>query len=170
MSEVHEVLMKVHDILDNAVSKQVGNSPHNLGHVFNSASRQCHEFWVSQFPYLHSLKDVIPPSEACLYGCINWSLAHAQQQSSIGLSQSFTFRRDGNARPQTVFHFTEQRRPMSESRGASLAKRHHLESRPETYPGGKKSASGSVSATSADAKKMGAVGVSTPDMSQSSAS
>ena len=35
--EVCELLIKVHDILDNAVSKQVGNSAHILVHVFNSA-------------------------------------------------------------------------------------------------------------------------------------
>ena len=39
VSEVHELLLKVHDILDNAVSKQVGNSACILVHVFNSASR-----------------------------------------------------------------------------------------------------------------------------------
>ena len=33
---------------------------------------------------------------------------------------------------------------MSESSGASLAKRPHLEGRIETHPGGKKSAGGSV--------------------------
>ena len=32
-------------------------------------------------------------SEACLYGHINWSLAQAQQQSSMGLSQSFPSKR-----------------------------------------------------------------------------
>ena len=39
VSEVHELLIKVHDILDNAVSKQVWNSAHILTHVFNSAFR-----------------------------------------------------------------------------------------------------------------------------------
>ena len=33
VSKVHELLLKVHDILDNAVSKQVGNFAHILGHV-----------------------------------------------------------------------------------------------------------------------------------------
>ena len=89
MSEICELLLRVHDILDSAVSKQVGNSAGILVHVFNSVSRQHHEVWASQFPFLHSLRDVIPPSEACQYGHINWSLAQAQQQSSIGLSQSF---------------------------------------------------------------------------------
>ena len=40
VSEVRELLLKVHNILDNAVSKQVGNSTHILAHVFNSFSRQ----------------------------------------------------------------------------------------------------------------------------------
>ena len=53
------------------------------------------EVWASQFPFLHNLKDVIPPSEACLYGHINWSLAQTQQQSSIGLSQAFPLEMGG---------------------------------------------------------------------------
>ena len=72
--------------------------------MFNSVSRQHHEVWASQFPFLHSLRDVIPPNEACLYGCINWSLTQAQQQSSMGLSQSFPSKRGGKTRPQTEFH------------------------------------------------------------------
>ena len=71
MSEVHELLLKVHDILDNAVSNQVGNSACILAHVFNSVFRQCHEVCASRFPFLHGLRNVIPPSEACLYGHIN---------------------------------------------------------------------------------------------------
>ena len=63
-------------------------------HVFNSASRQYHEVWALQFPFLHGLKDIVPPSEAYLYGCINWSLAPAKQQFSIGLSQSFLSKRE----------------------------------------------------------------------------
>ena len=70
------------------------------------------EVWASQFPFLHSLKDVVPLSEACLYGCINWSLAQAYQQSSIGLSQSLPSNRGGKARPWPWFHFTVQRRPF----------------------------------------------------------
>ena len=55
VSEVCELLLKVHDILDSAV----------LAHVFNSVSRQHCEVWASQFPFLHSFRDVIPPSETC---------------------------------------------------------------------------------------------------------
>ena len=94
VSEVCELLLWIHGILDKAVSKQVGNSACILAHLFNSVSRQHHEVWASQFPFLHSLKEVIPLSEACLYGHINWSLAQAH---SVGLSQSFPPK--GVARP-----------------------------------------------------------------------
>ena len=67
MSKVHQLLIKVHDILDNAVSKGVGNSAHILAHVFNSAFMQCHEFMGLTVSLLHGLKDVVPPSEAFLY-------------------------------------------------------------------------------------------------------
>ena len=66
VSEVHELLIKIHNILVNAISKWVGNMACILAHVFNSASRQHCELWASQFPFLHSLKDMVPPSEACL--------------------------------------------------------------------------------------------------------
>ena len=72
-------------------------------HIFNSASRQHHEVWASQVPFLHGLKDVVPLSEACLYDCLNWSLAQAQQQSSMGLSQYFPPKRDGKTRLRTEF-------------------------------------------------------------------
>ena len=128
-------------------------------HVFNSVSRQHHEVWASQFPFLHSLRDVIPPSEACLYGHINWSLAQAH---SVGLSQSFPSKRGGKARPQTGFHFTVQKRPMSGSvpgtSGASLPKRPHLESESEAHLSGKKSAGVSVSTSSAETRRKGGMG------------
>ena len=47
MSEVCELLLKVHNILDSVVSKQVGNFACILVHVFNSVSRQCCEVWAS---------------------------------------------------------------------------------------------------------------------------
>ena len=76
-----------------------------------------------------------PPSKACLYGCINWSLA---QGHSVGLSQSFPPKRGGKARPWAGFHFTVQKRPVSGSvlgtSGASLPKRPHLESGNEACP------------------------------------
>ena len=110
VSEVHELLLQIHNILDKAVSKRIGNLAHILAYLFNSVSRQWHEVWASQSPFLHSLREVISPSEACLYGCINWSLAQAH---SVGLSRSFPPKRSGKARPQTGFQFTVQKRPMS---------------------------------------------------------
>ena len=122
VSEVHGLLLQIYGILDKAVSKGVGNSSSILAHLFNSVSWQHHEVWASQFAFLHSLKEVIPPSKACLYGHINWSLAQAH---SVGLSQSFPPKRGGKARPQTGFQFTVQKRPMSGSvlgtSGASFA-------------------------------------------------
>ena len=57
---------------------------------------------------------------------------------------------------------------MPRSSGASLAKRSQLSSGTETYPGGKKSAGGSVFASSADARQKGIMEVSAPDVPQSS--
>ena len=39
MSEVHELLLRIHDILGKAVSKRVGNLACILAYLFNSASR-----------------------------------------------------------------------------------------------------------------------------------
>ena len=109
-----------------------------LAYLFNSNFLQCCEIWASQFPFLHSLKEVIAPSEACLYGHINWSLAQAH---SVGLSQSYPLKRGGKARPWTGFHFTVQKRPLSRSvpgtSGASLPKRPHMESGNEAHPSGR---------------------------------
>ena len=133
-----------------------------LAYLYNSVSRQRCEVWASQFPFLHSLRDVIPASEACLHGHINWSLAQAHHQSSVALSQSFPPKRGGKTRPQTGFHFTVQKRPMSGSvcgpSGASLAKRPHMECGNEAYPSGKKSAGGSVSTSSAGTRRKGGCG------------
>ena len=96
--------IKIQNILDSAVSKEVGNTAHILASHFNSASEQCHEVWASQHPFLH-YKDSVPPSEACHYGHINWSLVQAQQQSSFGLSQSATSLRGGRTRPRAGFQF-----------------------------------------------------------------
>ena len=67
----------------------------------------------------------------------------AQQQSSIGLSQSFPSKRCGKARPWTGFHFMVQKRSVPGSSGQPLAKR----------PNGKKSAGDSVSTRSANVRR-----------------
>ena len=41
-SEVHELLIKIHDILDSAMSKQVCNTTHMLVYLFNYVSSQHH--------------------------------------------------------------------------------------------------------------------------------
>ena len=87
---VHGLLTKIHDIPDSAGSKFICNTALIFCTPFNSASRQHYDVWASQFPFHHNSKDNIPPNESCLYGCINWSLAQTQHQSSIGLSQSST--------------------------------------------------------------------------------
>ena len=101
---------------------------------------------------------MVPPIEACLYGHINWTLAQAQQQSSMGLSQSFPSKRGGKTRPWTGFHFMLQKRPVLGSSGPSLAKRADLEGGNEAHPGGKKSAGGSVSTSSTDTRRKGVCG------------
>ena len=55
---------------------------------------------------------MIPPSEAFLYGHINWCLVQAQEETSMGLSQSFPSKRGGKAKPLTGFHFMAQKRPV----------------------------------------------------------
>ena len=99
-----------------------------LAHVF-SASRQHHEVWGSQFPFLHSLKDVIPPSKACLYGHGNWSLPQAQSQSSMGLSQSFCLKEMIKPDQRLGSISMYKKRLVLESGGTSLAQRQDLENR-----------------------------------------
>ena len=110
--EAHELLTKIHDILDNATAKWVGNTVCILVFLFHSASRQYCEEWASQYPFLYNFKDSIPPSKACLYGCINWSLAQAQHHSFHDLSKSLTSVRGGRTRPRTGFWFNVQHCPV----------------------------------------------------------
>ena len=71
--------------MDSAMSKEVGNRACILAYPFNS-SRQYFEGWASQFPFLHNVNDTVPPSEACLYSCINRSLTQDHKQCFLGLS------------------------------------------------------------------------------------
>ena len=65
MSEGYELHNKIYNIGDNALLKWVGNTAHILAYLFNSTSRQCHEVWASQLPFLNNLKDTFLPNEAC---------------------------------------------------------------------------------------------------------
>ena len=85
-SGVHKLLTKIHVSLDSALSTWIGNMAIILAYLFNSSSRQCHEVWASQFPSFHNIKDIVPPTEACLSSHINWSLAQAHKQYSLDLS------------------------------------------------------------------------------------
>ena len=102
---------------------------------------------------------MVPPSEACRYGHINWSLAQAH---SVGLFQYFPPKRGGKARPWTGFQFTVQKRPMSDSvlgtSEAPLPKLPHLESGNEAHLYGKKSAGGTVSTSSTESRRKGGHG------------
>ena len=86
------------------------------------------------------------------------SLAQAQPQCSMGLSQPFLSRRDGNTRPWTGFHFMAQKRPVPGSSGPSLAKRSHMKSGNEACPSGKRSNGGSVSTSSTNSRRKGVCG------------
>ena len=55
-SEVHELLTMIHDILDSALSKWACNTAHVLAYPSNSASLQCCEVWVSNFPFFTTLR------------------------------------------------------------------------------------------------------------------
>ena len=101
---------------------------------------------------------MIPPSEACLYGGINWSLAHAQQQSSMGLSQSFPPKRGSKTRPWTG-SISWCRRDLYQGlvvllwlRGLTCRVGMRL------FPSGKKSAGGNVSTNSTNTRRKGGCG------------
>ena len=81
-SEVHELHTKIHDILDNSMSKLVGNTAHMLAFLFNSASRQCHDAWTLQFPFLHSTKDTVPPSE--ILPLLSYQLGSGLELATVG--------------------------------------------------------------------------------------
>ena len=74
---MHELINRIHDILNNVVSKWVSNTADILAYLFKSASSQHHEVWALQFPVLHNFKDTLSPSETCFYDHINWSLSQA---------------------------------------------------------------------------------------------
>ena len=136
-SEVHELLTKIHDILDDSLSKCS-----YFAYLFNSTSRQGCEVWASQFPFLHNIKDSINPSEACLYGCINWSLSQTHHQSSHGLSQSSTSIRGIRAKSRAGFCFDVQKCSVLKPGGASWPNKPHLDPKSDGHQGGRTSLGG----------------------------
>ena len=109
VSEVCELLLKVHNILDIAVFKQVGNSTHILVHVFNPVTRQHCEVWASQFPFLHSLGMWFLLVRLAFMAIFTGLWHRLSNSLSMGLSQTFPLSRSGKARPWTRFHSTVQK-------------------------------------------------------------
>ena len=147
----------------------VDNTGNVLAYLFNSASRQHYEVWASEFTFLHSIKDSIPPSEACLYGCINWSLVQVHHHSSLGLSQSLTSLQGARARPRAGFRFNVQKQPVMEFDHASLPEKSHLDPVLNACQGGRKSVGGTLT-SSTDSRKKKCHGNVILDVSQSSSS
>ena len=99
---MHELFTKIHDIVDNAVSKPVCNTAYILVYLFNSASTwHCSVGFT--VPLSSQFRDTVLPCEAHHYGYINWSIGHAQQQSSLGWSQTLTSVRGSKARLKATF-------------------------------------------------------------------
>ena len=106
--------------------------------------------------FLYKVKtDPVPPSEACLYGCISWSLAQAQahHQFSLGLSESSISVRGERAKPWVVLWFNVQKWPVSESDGASLAKKPHIDPKFDGHQCDRKSSGGASSSTTDSRRK-----------------
>ena len=107
VSEVRELLLQIHGILDKAVSKRVGNSACILAHLFNSVSRQHQEVWTSQFPFSTVLRRwfllVRHVSMAILIGhchrlilwvCLSLFLLKGVARPDHGLGSNSQYRRD----------------------------------------------------------------------------
>ena len=118
VTEMHGFFYKIHDILDNALSKCFGKTADILAFLFKSVSRHHHEVWASQFCFLHKFKDTVSPSKVCLYGHITCSLAQAQKQSSPHFSQTPISMRCGKA----IFWFNLQTQPIADSIWGPMAK------------------------------------------------
>ena len=69
--EVHDLLGKIHNILDKAVSKLAWNAGCTSAFLFNSDSRQQHWVWALQYLFLNMIKGTVPSSETCLSGLMN---------------------------------------------------------------------------------------------------
>ena len=108
---------------------------------------------LPSFPFFTVLRIPIPLSEACLYNHINWSLAQAHQQSSLGFSQSSTSKRGARAKLKAVFPFNVQKQSVPEPSDASLVKKHHLDTKPDGHQGGRKTAGGVCTCSSECSKK-----------------
>ena len=125
-------------------------------HLFNSVSRQHHEVWTSQFPFLHSLKEVIPPVPmTILFGL--WHRLILWVISVLSSKKGW----QGQITDWVPIHSTE--RPVSGS-GLGLVKRASLPKQPplgsgnEAHLHDKTSAGGTVSTHSTESRWKGGHG------------
>ena len=83
VSEVHELLTKIHDILDSALSKWFGITAGILTYLFNSTSRYFHEIWTLQFWLIINLETLLCLVRLAFFGDLNSSVAQTQQQLTL---------------------------------------------------------------------------------------
>ena len=105
-------------------------------------------------PFFAILRTLVPPCSS-LYGHIDWSLAQAQQQSSLGFSQSVTSVRGGRTRLRAGFHFSVQKQPVAESSGGCVGSRPYSDHGTESHQSGRKSSGAGASASVTDSQKKG---------------
>ena len=88
ISEVHELPTNIHDILDNAASEFVGNALIFKYIFLILFAGRIVRSGLCGSPFFTIL--TVTSSEACLYGHINLTVVQAEQNYSLGLSQSST--------------------------------------------------------------------------------
>ena len=86
------------------------------------------KYGLHSTPIFISLRTV-PPNDTCLYGCINWYLAQAQQQFSLGMCQFSTSVRGGKTIPRCGVQFNVQKCPVVESSGGTVERNPHSDHR-----------------------------------------
>ena len=128
-----------------------------FAHLFNSVSRQCHEVWTSQFPFLHSLKEVIPPvsmtvliglwHRLILWVCLSPFLLKGVARSDHRLGSNSQYRRD------LCWGLCQ-----GLVKRASLPKQPPLGSGNEAHLHGKTSVGGTVSTSSTESRRKGGHG------------
>ena len=119
---VHELLNKIHYSLDRVVSKQIDNASDISVYHFNSASRQYHEAWTLQSPFLYSFMDTLPPS-GLVFMLILAGICCMLNTNLPGMSQVSVSMRVGKARFKTGLWFNVQKWSLPVSDIAPLTNR-----------------------------------------------
>ena len=79
VSDMHELLSKIYDILDKGLCKWVGNTVGILASFLIQLPGKSMESGLYSSVLFIVLR-TLPPSDACPYDYINWSLPQVQQQ------------------------------------------------------------------------------------------